>query len=366
MVYGADQNPQISDSGKIVCGKENEDGGEISRIYYYDGTTVIQLSEVSSDFPSSLPQINNSDQVVWSEMTGEDLEELECCTRVYPVNNIFYYNGATITQLTNNSTNDQKPQINDSGQIVWQSNYRQDDTEIFYYNGTTITQLTNNAYDDQNPQINNSNQIVWVGSDGTDTEIFYYNGTTVTQLTNNAYDDQNPQINDSGQVVWEGSDGTDKEIFYYDGTTVTQLTNNAYDDQNPQINDSNQVVWEGSDGSDTEIFIIKIVNTCTENWQCLEGFGCRGRCCTVEAPPVITAGPFLAAGHWPGLPTSEATALCLTRTIPCCGPSLMIMRHATVFAPIVPDIRKSAIRRGSILRLRLMAQVRSMPMLSCR
>jgi hypothetical protein len=56
-----------------------------------------------------------------------------------------------------------------------------------------------------------------------------------------------------------------------------------------------------------------VAMSCTESWQCPNGFGCAGDVCVAEAPPVITAGPFLAAGSWPTLRTSAATAFTLTR-----------------------------------------------------
>jgi hypothetical protein len=44
------------------------------------------------------------------------------------------------------------------------------------------TQLTNNSAHDYSPQINDSGQVVWQGFDGTGYEIYYYDGTIVTQL----------------------------------------------------------------------------------------------------------------------------------------------------------------------------------------
>ena len=38
--------------------------------------------------------------------------------------------------------------------------------EIFYYDGTTITQLTENNRFDEYPQINDSGEVVWTGNDG--------------------------------------------------------------------------------------------------------------------------------------------------------------------------------------------------------
>ena len=78
-------------------------------------------------------------------------------------------------------------------------------SEIFFYDGTTITQLTDNNRHDWPPQINDSGEVVWAGNDGNDDEIFFYDGTTLTQLTNNDYGDRAPQINNSGDVVWQGT-----------------------------------------------------------------------------------------------------------------------------------------------------------------
>ena len=82
------------------------------------------------------------------------------------------------------------------------SSFAGNDSEIFFYNGTTIIQLTDNNRDDAHPQINNSGEVVWSGYDGNDDEIFLYDGTTITQLTDNNYDDSLPQINNTGEVVW--------------------------------------------------------------------------------------------------------------------------------------------------------------------
>lgn len=51
--------------------------------------------------------------------------------------------------------------------------------------------------------------------------------------------------------------------------------------------------------------------TCNENWQCPQGFGCADDVCVQEAPPALGNGPFLAAGPWPVLATSESRAFTL-------------------------------------------------------
>ena len=88
--------------------------------------------------------------------------------------------------------------------MVW-SGDDGNDGEIFFYDGTTITQLTDNDYGDYSPQINNTGEVVWSG-DSWGGDIFFYDGTTITQLTDNDYGIGTPQINDSGEVVWHSRD----------------------------------------------------------------------------------------------------------------------------------------------------------------
>ena len=59
----------------------------------------------------------------------------------------------TTNQLNNNNYNDWSPQINANEYVVWLCHDGNDD-EISFYNGSTITQLTNIAYDELSPCIN--------------------------------------------------------------------------------------------------------------------------------------------------------------------------------------------------------------------
>ena len=55
--------------------------------------------------------------------------------------------------------------------MVWHG-FNGPDSEIFLYDGASTTQLTNNSYNDNNPEINNAGSVVWVRDDGFDSEIF--------------------------------------------------------------------------------------------------------------------------------------------------------------------------------------------------
>ena len=60
--------------------------------------------------------------------------------------------GWVTTRLTNNTTRDYFPQINASGHVVWYGQGGRD-YEIFYYDGNTITQLTDNTVYDKSPPL---------------------------------------------------------------------------------------------------------------------------------------------------------------------------------------------------------------------
>ena len=206
---------------------------------------IKQITNNSADDDN--PQINDNGYIVWSGREGADYE-------------IFLYDGLNTTKLTDNALGDHSPQINNSGYVVWQGSDG-NDQEIFLYDGQKTTQITNNAYQDNSPQINDNGYIVWNGFNNAESEIFLYDGLKTAEITNNAYEDGNPQINNNGYVVWHGFDGADFEIYLYDGLNTFQITDNAYDDFIPQINDNNHVVWVGYDGTDYEIYRYDGVNT---------------------------------------------------------------------------------------------------------
>jgi hypothetical protein len=88
--------------------------------------------------------------------------------------------------------------------------------EIFFYNGTTTVQITDNSTADSNPEIDGLG-VVWQCDDGSDDEICYWNGSDVIKLTDNTIDDSAPSISGS-TVVWSGYDGNDTEVFMTDIT----------------------------------------------------------------------------------------------------------------------------------------------------
>ncbi|MCU0532791.1 MAG: hypothetical protein MUD14_02710 [Hydrococcus sp. Prado102] len=186
-------------------------------------------------------------------------------------------NGYIIKQLTNNSFDDEHPQISGKN-VVWDApekvylskngsqpilldddvvlsalpkisgnNVAWMDTDyglfgltfdIYFYDGNTSIFLRDSNLG-VNPQISGNN-VVWEDNDGRDWEIYLYNGNTSLQLTDNGFDDENPQIS-GNNIVWQGNG----EIYFYNGIRTIRLTNNAINDENPQISGRN-IAWQGN------------------------------------------------------------------------------------------------------------------------
>lgn len=213
------------------------------------------VSQVTNNNTNDVyPQINQSGKIVYSGQVGSDME-------------VFLFDGTTTTQISQNPDWwDYSAQINDAGQIVWQG-FDGHDYDIYMYDNGAVKQISTNTNHDVQVQLNNRGQAAWVGRVGTSDEAFFYDGTDVMQLSSNSTWDTAPVLNDSGMVVWNGEDGHDWEIYLYDGVTVTNLTDNESNETNPRINNAGLVAWNGSDGHDEEIFLYDgtSVNQLTSN-----------------------------------------------------------------------------------------------------
>ena len=126
------------------------------------------------------------------------------------------------------------------------------DREIYLWNGATITQLTDNTTSDYWPDVSGSN-VVWYGPDAGDNEIYLWNGATTTQITNNSTEDFYPAISGSN-LAWNSYDGHDYKIYLWQGGTARVVISSSTQDRFPDISAS-KVVWEGYDGSDWEIYM---------------------------------------------------------------------------------------------------------------
>jgi len=237
--YNYDIGPKISGDNIVWF-----DGGDNTlRLYDSNAQSSIELG------PGNYPVISGSN-VAWSASDGSDYE-------------IFFYDGTSVTQLTDNNYNDgyyyptahstSLPISICGSRVVWDAEVNDLDWEIFLYEGDSIRQITDNEYYEGDPKISDS-LITWVHFDGYDAEICIYDGHSVRQLTNNDSDDYSPQVSGS-RIVWCGHGDNSNEIFLYnhDANSITQLTDNDYRDYYPVIG-GEAAAWTGYDGNDWEIF----------------------------------------------------------------------------------------------------------------
>lgn len=223
-------NIDFNDSGFVVWSAGNAGS------FLYDGSSIMKFEASIDEYPNasinlSDPKINNQGQVVLSGAIVYGF---------FRGSAIFLYDGSTLNTViglvSGPHINNSKPHINDNGYVVWQ---RSDggDNEIFLYDGSTITQITDNDYNDWEPQINNNGHVVWGSSEG----IFLFDGSATTKISEYLGD---YQINDNNYVVWWAREPSqDAEIFLYDGSEIIQITNNDCDDLYPQLNNNNYIVW---------------------------------------------------------------------------------------------------------------------------
>ncbi len=182
----------INDSGMVVW--SGFDGSDYE-IFLYNGSETLQLTD--NDAEDDFPQINNSGHCVWS-YTSVD------------VNEIRMFDGSSITSLDSYNLNElySWPQINDQDQVTWSQNIGEtENNAIFLYDGVTVHQLSDHG---SGPKINNLGYVTWRGPDS---EIILYDGSSTIQLTDNV-SNLFSQINDNGHVVWMGNVGVTWQILY--------------------------------------------------------------------------------------------------------------------------------------------------------
>ena len=187
------------------------------------------------EWPLPSFRVLSNGQIVWVAYDGHDEE-------------IFFFDGLEIIQLTNNDENDNTPSI-DNGQIVWLGNGYESD--LFYYDGSNIHQITDSGYLQHGPEISNG-IISWYAKD-----IFLYDGTRVKQITDNNLNNQGLK-NHEGDLVWY-SNPSKLQIFMRKFSVTAQITNNQYYNQDPVIH-SGMAAWIGVGHPTSDAFLFDGTN----------------------------------------------------------------------------------------------------------
>ena len=146
----------------------------------------------------------------------------------------------------------------DNGQIAW-AGWDGNDYEIYLWDGANTTQITDNSVNDYEAQLNNG-QIAWTGVEANSTsfDVFFWDGLTITNVSNRpGYPDEDAHLM-NGEIAWSGYNKfeTKRDIYLWDGNTTKVVSPLVKQDFEPQINNSNDfITWNNTDNIDYNIFV---------------------------------------------------------------------------------------------------------------
>jgi hypothetical protein len=215
--------PDINDRGDLVFDCRDRGDWSSSEVYLYSHGELTQITH--DDLSDALPKINNRQEIVWArELDGDgDLD-------------IVLLRDGRLEVVSAEPYSEISADVNDAGHVVWDADLDglPNDSKIFYFDGESTRQISDNALSNQGPRINQSSQIIWTRYNFNDPPwhsdvMLHRNGETL-QLTQGRKQINFVGINDVGQVVWVSPQGGLEK--WDDGVTVTLLP----DGDNAQIN----------------------------------------------------------------------------------------------------------------------------------
>ena len=227
-----DGPPDINDRGQIVFDRWRYPDLAQTEIMLYDRGELIQITD--DDIRDVYPAINNHGEIVWGRDVHEDGNK--CIVR---------WRDGVLDIVSDEPYNQGGADINDAGQMVWYAGpsaewYR---CEIFFYDGDSISRITNDSVMDQTGRINEHGQFVWGRQNGFFDDVAFYANGAITILSDADADIAYPYLNNVGQVVWASwQRGVE---LWDDGVTVQIAASGGA----PQINDHGDICFGAYDGS---------------------------------------------------------------------------------------------------------------------
>ncbi len=198
--YNGSTTAQITSDGNsksepVISGNNivwSGDGMFGEQIYFYNGSSKIM---VTLDDQNKIGLQIDGNNFIWQGYNNNGSW-------------IYLCNGSSITEISHNSWNyAQYPQIS-GNKVVWYVDDSTGDREIFFFDGTTVIQLTDNSIEDLDPVID-GDYIAWIA----DNKVFFYDGSAITQVfDNNGRILRNLQIS-GNNLVWSADDGSDEQIY---------------------------------------------------------------------------------------------------------------------------------------------------------
>ena len=226
----ADIRPDINDGGTMVWfanfGSISNSAGDLVR--FQDGVlTNIGIGTAAS--------INNQGHVAWNWFDAQT-----CASE----STIFFFDGSTVTQVTNNGLSNQSVDLNDFDDLAFSEKIQCDVPSfygtIMFWSDGDVEPLPSRQEQSSGPTINNLGQVAWEGEVG----IERWEDGATTLFTDWG---DNPRLNNKGDMhflrfhegiaSWQGWLWMDGEFY--------QLTNQPYPVWNTDgdINDWGEVVW---------------------------------------------------------------------------------------------------------------------------
>ncbi len=223
-------------------------GSAAAQVQIPPGYEIVQLTE--NWYREDRPAINNHGQIVFTGRVAGDPASDE----------VFLYDDGELIRLTDDNVQDMCPDINDDGTIVWSRRIGADDIygptlEVVIWQDGDLTRLTDDDRDDCAPQINSLGHIVWYkwirgGCMDCNAAIYFCDGETIQQISDADWSHQGPVINDDDWIVWARLDFCqqpwwDSEIMLYVPGGEPEVISPAetYEPRAPTINNRGQVAW---------------------------------------------------------------------------------------------------------------------------
>ncbi len=225
-------NPTLSNSGDFVFIRSLF-AGDAGDIVFLQGTQEIVLDANEGD---CTPVVGNNSRVVFSDDFSGNFTHVE----------LFFYDGRSTNQITSNGLSNAVVRINSDGVLVW---VRYDfltspwtSTIMHRTPDGEITELTDESTQTQSPDINDCEQIVWCDSQP---GVHLWDDGRVIQLTDQ--DERAPRINNSGELMYIRWDEQAElwRIIVRFGDAEYVLSSDIYTFGAGAINNRGEITWRG-------------------------------------------------------------------------------------------------------------------------
>jgi hypothetical protein len=226
-------SPRINDAGQVAWAARDSLG--VDQIYLWSGSTPLQVG--THRFGGSLPLLSGSGHVLWWGYTY-----------------YYWWNGLATRSFTRTWSWFEVP-VNYFGQYAWAEPF-DSDAEVFLKEDTQVRRLTDNFIDDWAPQINDRGDVAWQSGRFSVNGLYLWNGSRIrlleTRLT--AYPEWT--LGQGGHVTWVAAEYPARMgIHLWDGTTIRQISNGDTSGSYPRVNRAGQVVWLRAQGGSADVYL---------------------------------------------------------------------------------------------------------------